>query len=279
MLFPMFYGFIAPDAAIAHPLNAVKVAVNLAGKLDAQLSVAIGARQLSVPSLIVSSTVEGLVGAENKRATDSAAMAKDSILELASISGMALHAEILKGDLNQLKVRFSRRARLYGLVIAELGRPGELLGGELIEPLIFESGRPVLVLPNGYDKEVSLDQIVVAWDGSVGAARAVWDSLILLKLCKRIEIVTITGEKNLSDTAPGSSLAPMLSYLGKDINVTPIKYDGSSAAALIREHAAKIGAGVIVQGAYGRSRWREFVLGGVTREMLRDCDMPVMMCH
>ena len=57
MLFPMFYGFIAPDAAIAHPLNAVKVAVNLAGKLDAQLSVAIGARQLSVPSRSASASI------------------------------------------------------------------------------------------------------------------------------------------------------------------------------------------------------------------------------
>lgn len=279
MLFPMFYGFIAPDVAAAQPFTAMKTAIDLANRLDAQLSVAIGARQLSVSSLLSSSTVEGLIAAENKRSASSAALANDRISELAKGSGLTPHTEILKGDLGQLKVRFSMRARLHSLVVAEAGKPGELLGGELVEPFIFDSGRPVLILPNGYDGAISLDQMLIAWDGSTGAARAVWDSLPLLRLAKIIEIVTITGEKNLGETAPASSLAPMLSYLGKDINVAAVKYDGTSAASLIRDHAAEIGAGVIVQGAYGRSRWREFVLGGVTREMLRDSALPILMSH
>ncbi len=279
MLFPVFYGFIAPDVAAAQPFTAVKTAIDIASKLNAQLSVAIGARQLAVSSLLSSSTVEGLIAAENKRAASSAALANDRVSKLAIGSGITPHTEVLKGDLGQLKVRFSMRARLHGLVVAEAGKPGELLGGELVEPLIFDSGRPVLILPNGYDAAISLDQILIAWDGSTGAARAVWDSLPLLRLAKRIEIVTVTGEKKLGDTAPASSLAPMLSFLGKDITVTALKLDGGSAASLIKDHASKISAGLIVQGAYGRSRWREFVLGGVTREMLRDSTLPILMSH
>ena len=174
MLFPMFYGFIAPDVAAAQPFTAMKTAIDLANRLDAQLSVAIGARQLSLSSLLSSSTVEGLIAAENKRAASSAALANDRISEIAKGSGLTPHTEILKGDLGQLKVRFSMRARLHSLVLAEAGKPGELLGGELVEPLIFNSGRPVLILPNGYDGAISLDQILVAWDGSAGAARAVF---------------------------------------------------------------------------------------------------------
>jgi nucleotide-binding universal stress UspA family protein len=279
MLFPVFYGFIAPDAAAAEPLAGMKTIIDLAGKLDAQLSVAIGALQLSVSSLLTSATVEGLISAENQRAATSAAAANDRVLELAMGSGLTPHTEILKGNLDQLKVRFAMRARLHGLVVAETGKPGELLGGELVEPLIFDSGRPVLILPSGYDGAISLDQIVIAWDGSTGAARAVWDSLPLLRLAKRLEIVTVTGEKKLGDTAPASALAPMLSFLGKDITVTALKFEGVSAASLIRNHAARIGAGLIVQGAYGRSRWREFVLGGVTREMLRESALPILMSH
>jgi nucleotide-binding universal stress UspA family protein len=279
MLFPVFYGFIAPDAAAAEPLAAMKTIIDLVGRLEAQLSVAIGALQLSVSSLLTSATVEGLISAENQRAATSAAAANDRFLELAMGSGLTPHTEILKGNLDQLKVRFAMRARLHGLVVAETGKPGELLGGELVEPLIFDSGRPVLILPNGYDGAISLDQIVIAWDGSTGAARAVWDSLPLLRLAKRLEIVTVTGEKKLGDTAPASALAPMLSFLGKDITVTALKFEDVSAASLIRNHAARIGAGLIVQGAYGRSRWREFVLGGVTREMLRESALPILMSH
>ena len=119
----------------------------------------------------------------------------------------------------------------------------------------------------------------MAWDGSAGAARAVWDSLPLLRLAQTIEIVTVIGEKELDDVPAANALAGMLTYLGKKVNVSVLAFDGGTAASLIKQQAAKSGAGLIVQGAYGRSRWRELILGGVTREMLRDCTIPVLMSH
>ena len=124
-----------------------------------------------------------------------------------------------------------------------------------------------------------MDHVLIAWDGSTSAARAMWDSIPLLRLAKTIEIVTVTGKKELQDVPAANSLAPMLSYLGKKINVTVIAYKGNTVAGLIKEHAAKTGAGLIVQGAYGRSRWNELILGGVTREMLHDNTLPVLLSH
>lgn len=279
MLFPVFYGFIAPDFDSAKPLDAIKTAIALAAKLDAQLSIAIGALQIAVPNLLSSMTVEGLIGNENKRSKDSADAVREQIAGLARSSGVTIHTETLKGDLSQIKSRFANRARVHGLVYAEAGIPGELLGGTLIEPLLFESGRPVLVVPNGYSSPVSFDHVLVAWDGSASAARAVWDSIPLLRLTKMIEIVTVTGEKNLHEVPAANTLAPMLSYLGKETRVAVLTFEGGTAASLIKEHAAKIGAGLIVQGAYGRSRWSELVLGGVTREMLYNNTLPVVMSH
>lgn len=126
---------------------------------------------------------------------------------------------------------------------------------------------------------ISFDRVLIAWDGSTRAARAVWDSIPLLRLAKTIEIVTVTGEKNLHEVPAANTLALMLSYLGKETRVTVLTLDGGTAASLIKEHAAKIGAGLIVQGAYGRSRWSELVLGGVTREMLHNNALPVVMSH
>jgi nucleotide-binding universal stress UspA family protein len=71
----------------------------------------------------------------------------------------------------------------------------------------------------------------------------------------------------------------MLSFLGKRVTVAVLALDGSTVAGKIKNHAAKSGAGLIVQGAYGRSRWREFILGGVTREMLGDSPLPLLMSH
>lgn len=279
MKFPIFHGFIAPDSGSAKPLKAMNAAFSLAARLDAQLSVAIGALQISVRTILSSSMVEGLISDENRRSADSAAAARAQIAGLARNSGLIVHTEILKGDLGSIARRCTNRARVHGLIFAEAGIPGELLGGALIEPLIFESGRPVIVVPNGFSSEIALEHIVVAWDGSAGAARAVWDSLPLLRLAKTIEIVTVTGEKELNDVPAANALAGMLTYLGKKVNVSVLAFDGGTAASLIKQHAARSGAGLVVQGAYGRSRWSELILGGVTREMLRECTIPVLMSH
>lgn len=279
MKFPIFHGFIAPDSVSAKPLKAMNAAFSLAARLDAQLSVAIGALQISVRTILSSSMVEGLISDENRRSADSAAAARAQIAGLVRNSGLIVHTEILKGDLGSIARRCANRARVHGLIFAEAGIPGELLGGALIEPLIFESGRPVIVVPNGFSSEIALEHIVVAWDGSTGAARAVWDSLPLLRLAKTIEIVTVTGEKELNDVPAANALAGMLTYLGKKVNVSVLAFDGGTAASLIKQHAARSGAGLVVQGAYGRSRWSELILGGVTREMLRECTIPVLMSH
>lgn len=279
MQFPIFHGFIAPDIASVKPMKAMKTVFSLAAKLDAQLSIAIGALLISVRTILSSSTVEGLISDENKRSVDSASAVREQIIELARNSGLIVHTEILKGSLGSIAGRCANRARVHGLVFMEAGIPGELLGGALIEPLIFESGRPVIIVPNGFSAEISLKHVLVAWDGSAGAARAIWDSLPLLRLADAVEIVTITGEKELNDVPAANALAGMLSYLEKKINVTVLPYDGSTAGSLIKQHAVKTGAGLIIQGAYGRSRWSELVLGGVTREMLSDCTIPVLMSH
>ena len=119
MKFPIFHGFIAPDSGAAKPLNAMNTAFSLAAALDAQLSVAIGALQISVRTILSSNMVEGLISDENKRSAASATAAREQITELARKSGLIVHTEILKGDLGSIKRRCANRARVHGLVFAE----------------------------------------------------------------------------------------------------------------------------------------------------------------
>ena len=127
MQFPIFHGFIAPDIASSKPLKAMKTAFSLAAKLNAQLSFAIGALQISVRTILSSSTVEGLISGENKRSADSASAVRDQIIELARNSGLIVHTEILKGALSSIAGRCANRARVHGLVFAEAGIPGNVL--------------------------------------------------------------------------------------------------------------------------------------------------------
>lgn len=279
MHFPIYCGFIAPDIAQAKPLHGFKTALDLAEKLGGQITVAVGAIRMSVPNLLSSATVEGLIAEENRRSNASAAAAAKAISAMAERSSITVHTQTLNGDFSQLRSGLTCRARIHGLIVAEAGIAGDFLASGLVESYLFESGRPVAVVPEEFAGPIVCERIVIAWDGSAGAARAVWDAMPLLRLAKDIDIVTVTGEKNLKDSIPASELAASLNFLGKRFAVTPLRYDNSSAAGCIKAHAAKTGAGLIVQGAYGRSRWSELVLGGVTREMLRDPSVPVMMSH
>lgn len=279
MLFPIFYGIIAPDIATPKSLGAMKTAIGLAAKLDGQLSVAIGALEISVRNTLSSGIVDRVVAEEGQRSRESAKALSGQIADLARGSGSAVHTEILSGSLGQITGQCAARARIHGLVFAEAGGPSEPLAGALIEPLLFESGRPVIVVPNGFSSEISLSHILIAWDGSEGAARAVWDAIPLLRQANTLEIATVVGEKELDEVPAANALAGMLTFLGKKITVTPLAFDGNTAAGLIKQHAARTSAGLVVQGAYGRSRWSELILGGVTREMLHDCALPVLMSH
>lgn len=279
MLFPIFYGIIAPDIATPKSLGAMKTAIGLAAKLDGQLSVAIGALEISVRNTLSSGIVDRVVAEEGQRSRESAKALSGQIADLARGSGSAVHTEILSGSLGQISGQCAVRARIHGLVFAEAGGPSEPLTGALIEPLLFESGRPVIVVPNGFSSEISLSHILIAWDGSEGAARAVWDAIPLLRQANTLEIATVVGEKELDEVPAANALAGMLTFLGKKITVTPLAFDGNTAAGLIKQHAARTSAGLVVQGAYGRSRWSELILGGVTREMLHDCALPVLMSH
>jgi nucleotide-binding universal stress UspA family protein len=279
MLFPIFYGIIAPDIATPKSLGAMNTAIGLAAKLDGQLSVAIGALEISVRNTLSSGIVDRVVAEEGQRSRESAKALSGQIADLARGSGSAVHTEILSGSLGQITGQCAVRARIHGLVFAEAGGPSEPLTGALIEPLLFESGRPVIVVPNGFSSEISLSHILIAWDGSEGAARAVWDAIPLLRQANTLEIATVVGEKELDEVPAANALAGMLTFLGKKITVTPLTFDGNTAAGLIKQHAARTSAGLVVQGAYGRSRWSELILGGVTREMLHDCALPVLMSH
>lgn len=150
-----------------------------------------------------------------------------------------------------------------------------------LERLIMSIGRPILVLPKQYAKPLNFDEIVVGWNGSKESARAVFDALPILKLASNVHVTVVDPQKidNLRGELAGVDIVESLSRHAIKATADTYPTNGEGPGAALIEHARDIGAGLIVMGAYGHSRLREYIFGGATRTILAELDRPVLMSH
>lgn len=146
------------------------------------------------------------------------------------------------------------------------------------EAVVFGSGRPTLIFPDSTEVGV-LDHVVIAWDGSRVAARAVADARPFLERASTVTVVTVTDEKPLPGHGIGERLALGLRARGLVAAAVSIQAGDRSIGAALQEHALGIGGKLLVMGGYGHSRVRDFVLGGATDGILTDLRLPVLLSH
>ena len=146
------------------------------------------------------------------------------------------------------------------------------------EAILFGAGRPTLLLPDATDVGV-LEHVVIAWDGSRVAARAVADARPFLERASRVTIVSATDEKPLPGKDIGERLAEGLRMRGLTVDAASIQAGDRSIGVALQEHALEIGGKLLVMGGYGHSRVRDFVLGGATEGVLADLRLPVLLSH
>ncbi len=168
-------------------------------------------------------------------------------------------------------------ARYHDLVVVDLDTSASAPGAA--EAIIFGSGKPTLLISNKVER-IAFDHVMIAWDGTRAAARAVTDAGIFLQRAAKVSIVTVTEEKPLSDDGLNTRLAQYLSCRG--IPAQAVTIGGGRfhpVARLLQDKAKEIGAGLLVMGGYGHSRLRDFVLGGATNGILRDLEIPALLSH
>ena len=149
------------------------------------------------------------------------------------------------------------------------------------ESVIFESGRPVIILPPGAERSapVRLETIGVAWDFSRPAARAVADALPLLERASTVRVLTVTNDRTINTRRSGSELARHLAAHGVKAIFEEEDAAGRSVASAVESYAAAHKLDLLVMGAYGHSRIRDFILGGVTKSMVAKPALPVLLSH
>ena len=174
--------------------------------------------------------------------------------------------------------RFVQLARVHDLTVLDAAKAGSV-GRATIEDALFDTGRPLLVVPQSGGRPTPR-RVAIAWDGSARAARAVNDALMFLRTADLVVAVTISGEKDLSRMAPGADLDIYLARHGvRDPKLATLIAKRADAAARLRLFVAEEDIEMIVMGAYAHSRFREAVLGGVTRSMLDDASVPLFLAH
>ena len=153
--------------------------------------------------------------------------------------------------------------------------------GEMPDRFILSAGRPVLVIPYaGTFPEVGRT-VVVAWDASRLATRAVNDALPILRRAAKVHLLAINPERGLEahGEIPCADIGHHLARHGVKAEASSLRAEDIDVGDALLSRAADFGADLIVMGAYGHSRWRELVLGGVTRDLLQHMTAPVFMSH
>ena len=210
---------------------------------------------------------------------NAAKAARTSFEAAASRAGLSADARLISAGVADAAATFGRIARGYDLsVVAQAQPDNELPEALLIEAALFESGRPVLVVPYIQKTGLKLDRVMVCCDGSRNAARAIADAMPLLCRAGTVEVVTIEARESRNELA-GAEIAQHLARHGLKVELKPIVDTECDVASTILSYAADVSSDLIVMGGYGHSRLREFVLGGATRGILGAMTVPTLMAH
>jgi nucleotide-binding universal stress UspA family protein len=189
-------------------------------------------------------------------------------------------AEALARDLGRVAAVHARYAD-----VAVMTRPADGAGiemrEEVVEGVLFYSGRPALVAPPGWKRDFIGKRAVVAWDASREATRALSEADDILEFSDKVTVLTVDAKPKAfgHGDQPGANIAGHLQRRGLNADVQNVESKGRAPAEAILEEADKLGADLLVMGGYAHSRLRELVFGGATRDLLRMAHIPVLMAH
>lgn len=180
------------------------------------------------------------------------------------------------GDPAQTIVSVSSLADL--VILSQAGRAGLRADGPLpiADEVAVNAGCPVLVVPPGVTRFDAKAPVVIGWNASEEAARAIREALSALRLASSVTLVSV-GEED--ETYPQTDASTYLSHHGIKSDLQSFPAEAGPADGVLTKTAEALGAGAILIGAYGHSRLRETLLGGVTRRLATQSSIPVLLAR
>lgn len=261
------------------PSWAIESAAYIAQRLGAKLSMGLCQTLLPDVSNVLSQFLvksRDVIAAENHKSSHNALQLRRKFDEAVASNQMG-ETILIDGPAFATSWQLGSRSRVYDLLIVPIY--GEDDKRTLAEDLIFDSGRPVLLLPPEGMAGHRFDEVVIGWDGSRAAARAVAESLGLCAQARSVTVVAVTGDKDLAGTARPAELVRHLARHGIAAETAQVGLTGDNAGETLAAYCKQSGSDLLVMGAYGHNRAREFLLGGATRSLIIQPGLPVLMAH
>ncbi len=265
------------------PIAAIEQAIGLAGALGAHVSALTFKIEIpNVGNVLANKLLDvpGMIAAERQKIVANTQTLIGAFESMAAKHDVP-HGHIIESSTtSHLATIVTEHARMHDVTMIPIGKQADLQP-YVAECVIFGSGRPTIVFPEVSKRSATLafDVVGVAWDFSRPAARAVADALPILQLAKTVRVVTITEEKMIETRRSGTELAKHLAYHGIDVVLEEEKADGRLIGQALADYAAARELDLLVMGAYGHSRMRDFILGGATKTIVANPLLPVLLSH
>lgn len=260
------------------PSSALAYGLSLARQAGAHATIQASSLKVSVGSIFLSTVATSLVATHNRRLKQLAEDLAERARGDAQAAGVTCAVETAQLGYTELVEAFLAQARVHDLTVVDAEAMTVNAHRGLIESLLFQSGRPLLVVPPECDAFRS-KRILIAWDASAQAARAVNDAMGILQSAEAVEVVAVGSEKQLAHMVPGAELAPHLARHGVNVSVRNLVVEPSGIAGTLRERSTLFEADLLVMGAFHHSLVREWVLGGVTQSLLKESKVPLFMSY
>jgi len=267
-----------PSAAA---IAAIEKCTAVAGDIGARVTAMAVEQDILVrPSVMTSVDLDNAAAVEEARSVSNAHVLLQVFDTAANRIGVVNDQRLEGLATAAIAPAIAARARLKDLSIVPV-KPHDDQSETIVEQLIFESGRPVLMCPVEYASElaVAFDHVVIAWDHTAPAARAVADALPWLQVAASLHIITATDNMTPAELESGTALVSHLTEHGIKATFETIRIAGSAVGKVFEAYIKANAIDLLVMGAYRHSRLNEIVWGGATKTVIGRPPCWVMMSH
>lgn len=266
--------------AVDEPIESIKPIIELAGDLGAHLNVVVFGIMKSMPTAVYGGLPDFYLSEMHDRAvqeTNQRAAQIEEMLQETYLSASVLAEYIDRG---MVAKTMSRHALYADVVVFSNGVvPEQEEATDAFNGMLFESGRPILILGAGEKSPLPIRRVVMAWNSEPEAAKAIHHSLSLLHDAQEVFLVLVDPDGSTSGPNPGDDMAAFLTRHSLKVTIDQLPSAGRDISQVLMQHAIDKDADLIVMGGYGHSRLREWLLGGTTRDLLMNTKHPVLMAH
>ena len=262
------------------PLDRAKSLITMAGEMGVHLNLVVFGIMVPVPTAAYPGVPVAVTAEDFKQTAENAEQRARTLETLVAEAGISANIMVECVDRGLVGRTMSRHALCADVTVFPNGSvPDHDLATQAFNGVLFDADRPVLCLGAHNTPLTGLNKALMAWNGEPESAAAIHCSLPLIDSVTDVHVVTV---RHPNEQAPQVDDEEMLRFLerhGKSVTTSSLRAGSDAVADTLLNCAEQVAADIIVMGAYGHSRLREWLLGGTTRQVLSRSELPVLMAH